>query len=126
MHIASPEPILQRLGSAGMHVLTRSPRQPQVRCTRLASLNLAENGIRDLGAQYLAEVLPQCVSLSHLNLPGNLIYDKDALALARALTTPLILIQQLNLSGNVIGARSAGSLASMLHHHDNTLLYLNL
>ena len=121
MHIARKfEPLLQLARKRG-RVLTSRQRQLLVRCTRLATVNLAENGIRDLWAQYVAEALPQCVSLSHLNLSARLIYDKSALALARALTSLLIPLEQLNLSGNVIGAWGAGILASMLQRHDQTL-----
>ena len=86
----------------------------------LKSLNLSDNNITDVGAEYLAEMLKTNDKLTHLWLDTNHIDDRGAGAIALALTTHNSTLEQLYLNWNeLISDMSTPLIVSMLKHNQS-------
>ncbi|CAF0931303.1 unnamed protein product [Adineta steineri] len=83
------------------------------RYTTLTTLNLQDNGLGHLGAQYLADALRNKTALTTLDFSSNNIGDEGAQHLGDALWNNTTLTT-LNLASNKIGDEGAQQLATLL------------
>jgi Ran GTPase-activating protein (RanGAP) involved in mRNA processing and transport len=84
----------------------------------IRSLSLANNGITNEGAQYIAEILKKNTSLTLLRLDNNDIGDKGMEALSNTLAQDNNILQELSISNNkLISDSSVDSLVHLLENN---------
>jgi len=103
------------IGDDGIAIIAEALAQGDC-SSQLHSLNLAGNYISDKGAIALAAALSKCSSLSLLNLSNNQVHAEGAKAIARAICDGALgrSLRSLSLFGNHVGPEGAAALAVAL------------
>ena len=106
------------LGAAGGQAIAAalsSERLPQLRSLQLHGCQLGSEGAKSLGLS-----LRDAVSLTHLDLCDNGLFDEGACAIAAALPTAPHALSELLLSRNAMGDASAHAIATSLVKRPNS------